>query len=826
MIKLRNHNRYIQYFLILALLSSATISVASAGEGTTTYTVNIGYMDEGPVDLNMIPGIEPMTITKNVDTSNLVITVEVPKTGNFGLNDAMWLYLDYNNDYITDAVIIWFGQPDAWIYAAPVCEDCYSLLPDWMSAQRDGNVFTVTMPKEGPDSPFTGTDFRFYVFVSNDFDIGDDEAIMLLPFPEILDSDPSVDSYLFMEDSLIGGIPENQDPTIDPLDPQDVFEGEQVFFTGWFSDPDSGDVHTASADWGDGVVESLTVFEDGGFGFYTGGHVYGDDGEYTVSVTLADGQGGSISETMLVSVNNLPPAVDLLPVLSVDVNTPLTVSGSATDPGSDDLEFTFNWGDGSPATVLTHLNDGVSSDPYPSPDGVYPFTAEDTVTHTYTLAGEYTLALTVLDDDGLSATVYQTVTVNGLSPVAEFTWAPEPQSEGSPVAFTDASTAGSGMLTSWAWDFGDGATSAEQNPVHVYSDEGAYTVTLSVEDAAAGDTVTHTVNILNAAPAAEAGSDQTGDEGDAFTFTGSAADPGSLDTLTAEWSFGDGATQAGTLTPEHVYGDNGVYTVTLTISDGVATAVDTLTVTVNNVAPTPGEINGPIDPLEISLGVTLEAPFTDPGFLDTHTAEWDWGDGQVTAGTVTETDGQGAASGGHLYGEPGVYTVTLTVTDDDGDSGTSIFQYVVVYDTAEGFVTGGGWIDSPLGAYTLDPTLTGKATFGFVSKYKKGATVPTGNTQFVFHADMLNFHSSDYDWLVIAGEKAKYKGTGAINGLGEYGFMLTATDGDLKDTFDTFRIKIWDKATGEVVYDNQMGESDDSYDATQLSSGNIKVHKK
>lgn len=56
---------------------------------------------------------------------------------------------------------------------------------------------------------------------------------------------------------------------------------------------------------------------------------------------------------------------------------------------------------------------------------------------------------------------------------------------------------------------------------------------------------------------------------------------------------------------------------------------------------------------------------------------------------------------------------------------------------------------SPAGAYAPDSSLTGKASFGFVSKYKKGSSIPTGNTEFQFKAGNLNFHSGVYDWLVI-----------------------------------------------------------------------------
>lgn len=155
------------------------------------------------------------------------------------------------------------------------------------------------------------------------------------------------------------------------------------------------------------------------------------------------------------------------------------------------------------------------------------------------------------------------------------------------------------------------------------------------------------------------------------------------------------------------------------------------------------------------------------------------------------------------------------------------FQSVVTYDPDGGFVTGGGWIWSPAGASTLNPLAEGKATFGFVSKYQKGANVPTGNTEFQFQAGNLNFKSKVYEWLVISGgTKAQYKGSGTINGSGDFGFMLTATDGDKLSTPgpDRFRIRIWVKTSGDIVYDNQIGAGDTA-DPVMSVHGSIVIHE-
>jgi PKD repeat protein len=333
---------------------------------------------------------------------------------------------------------------------------------------------------------------------------------------------------------------------------------------------------------------------------------------------------------------------------------------------------------------------------------------------------------------------------------------------------------------------------------------------------------------INRAPLANAAGPYSGSEGSTVLFDASASSDPDGDSLSYDWDFGDGSPHGTGVNPSHTYADNvaGGYTVTLTVRDagglvGTASAVAIIA----NVAPTVGPIAAPLDPVEVGLPVTATAGFTDPGTLDTHTGTIDWGDGTSSNAVVTETNGSGSASGSHEYAVAGVYTVTLTVTDKDGGTDQSAFEFVVVFDVVAGFVTGGGWIDSPLGAYAANPSFVGKATFGFVSRYHKGATVPSGNLAFNFRIAGLQFHSTSHDWLVVSGSKVRFKGSGTINGAGDFAFLVSAVDGDVSgDEPDTFRIKIWDKDTGIVVYDSDMGRGDGAAATTVLGGGSIVIH--
>ncbi len=258
--------------------------------------------------------------------------------------------------------------------------------------------------------------------------------------------------------------------------------------------------------------------------------------------------------------------------------------------------------------------------------------------------------------------------------------------------------------------------------------------------------------------------------------------------------------------------------VTGTNSQGISTTeAVTFEVVALDVAPTLAAIGADVaataeyDSIAISDSITI-----------------DWGDGSTSSCVA----GDNLCSLVFAYAEPGVYTVTATVGGDPARTVRS--DFVVIYDPSAGFVTGGGWFDSPVGALASDPLSSGRAEFGFVSKYKKGAEVPTGNTAFELVTEDFEFSSTSYQWLVVSGAAAQYQGVGVIEGLtGEYKFKVTVRDADVNENDahvdDAFRIKIWaeDTTGGETVfYDNGLGAGDTDEEAgTQpIGGGSIVIH--
>ncbi len=460
-------------------------------------------------------------------------------------------------------------------------------------------------------------------------------------------------------------------PVVDAGPDATADEGSLFIGAGSFTSAEA-DSWSSLVDYGDGTgLQSLPLNPDHTFDL---AHVYAENGTYTVTVYVAAQGGGMGTDTLVVAVNNVAPTAIALSDQTISEGILVELAGFFSDPGSADTH-TFNW----------HV---VSSNGQVVADGsgeVFQFTPNDN--------GTYTVTLTVTDDDGGSGSSTVVVTVTNVVPTVN-AGADLTVTEGSSVSFggsfSDLSSADTHTFN-WYVVSSNGQPVADgTGPTFGFTpqDNGTYTVTFTVTDDDGGsssDTLVVTVN--NVAPTVNAGPDATGPERSYFSVTGgntlngfgSFSDPGT-DTWTATVDYGDGsgvqsldlyADQTFFLT--HPYADQGVYTVTVTVTDNDGgTHSDTLQVTVTNVAPTLwGQTNQ-----SASRGVVTAfdlGSFSDPGADSPWTVSVNWGDGSDLTTLSTTTLGA-LGTQLHAYASYGTYTVTVQVTDKDGASSTQTFQ--------------------------------------------------------------------------------------------------------------------------------------------------------
>jgi VCBS repeat-containing protein len=769
--------------------TSPTNGALSGDAPNLTYTPNAGFVGSDGFTFS----VSDTEFDSNIATVTIEVNaVEAPN----GPPDAI------GDSYTTDEdMTLTVAAPG--VLANDTDPDGDSLTVILVSEPANG---TVTLNAEGsfeyePNPNFNGSDSFTYQ--------ASDGAVSSVAVVVSITVNPVNDAPVAVDDSYSV----NEDETLD------------VSIPGVLANDLDADGNALAAILVSGTISGSLMLNDNGSFSYTPSSQFSGVDSFTYQAH--DGQNGSNLATVVIMVNpaNDEPVLDSIGDHSIAEGSVLTFEAIGSDADGDALTFS-----------VTGLPAGAAFD---SDSGVFTWEPDDN--------GAFTIAVRVSDSGfpSLSDEEIITITVVNVAPTATFGNTGS-VNEGSTFTLSltesfDPSSVDIDAGLEFAFDCGDGAGFGAYGPLPNLdcptTDEGSRAVWARIRDKDGGvNEYSATVEVAGVAPAALFIAPPAVNEGSGFGLSLSdSADPSSADLAAGfEFAFDCGAGYgsfgaAASVSCEPALDGPGTLTVRGTIKDkdGVEREY-TANVAILNVSPSIGPIVAPLDPQKIGTAIAVSAPFTDPSVTDTHTAVWEWGDGATSAGGVDEASGSGSVSGSHAYPAPGVYTVKLTVTDDDGDSGESIFQYVVIYDPNGGFVTGGGWIDSPVGAYTADPTLSGKANFGFVSKYQKGANVPTGNTEFQFHAGNLNFKSVAYDWLVISGPKAQYKGTGSINGAGEYGFLLTANDGQVSGGggADKFRIKIWDKTSGEVVYDNQLGGSDDQAASQVIGGGSVVIHSK
>jgi len=347
------------------------------------------------------------------------------------------------------------------------------------------------------------------------------------------------------------------------------------------------------------------------------------DGLFNLAIGCRNDDDGSPNRgaIYLVQLNDgTAPVASFTPSRTRGV-APLTVTFADASSG-EITAWLWSLGEGSPSTL-------------PSP------------TRTYAVPGVYDVQLTVRGPKGRDVELRRSLITVLAGPLADFT--AEPTSGLAPlsVAFTDRSE---GQVTGWSWDFGDGSHSVERSPTHVYA-AGTYDVSLKVTGPGGTDTRVRSalVEAVDLAPDARFGADvRAGLAPLTVQFTDL-----STGAVTARtWDFGDGTTGTGSA-PQHVYATPGTYTVGLTAQGPYGSDVETLVDAIVVIDPVP---SAAFSVTPAAGDAPLEVAFQDLSTGDVSARLWTFGDGSSSSARDPQ----------HVYGDPGLYTVSLSVWGPHG----------------------------------------------------------------------------------------------------------------------------------------------------------------
>lgn len=366
-------------------------------------------------------------------------------------------------------------------------------------------------------------------------------------------------------------------------------------------------------------------------------YTYNTPGTYDVSLTVLNADGCSHTQVM-------PSYISIeLPNVDIDANIkrgciPLPVSFTDESTSTDSI-VGWNWdfGDGNTSNQQDPIN-------------------------IYTTPGIYDVTLEVTTLNGCTALdTFPQYIMAGDTPTVEFMGTPLKTCLYFPVSFYDTAAVSGDY---WFWDFGDGGTSLDQNPTYQYGDTGVFNITLIVGHNGCFDTLMKPNYVTIYPPDAR------------FNVYFDCADHYHVDFVNNSlgghlwnWDFGDGAT-ADSINVEHTYASRGDYTVTLVVRDTVGGCSDTTAQTITITDPIAGFTG-----TNLAGCVSHQADFTSTS-TDAYSYQWLFGDGSTGAG-------QDAS---HTYNTPGVYDVTLVITDIHNCTDTFVQpNYVTVYGATAGF---------------------------------------------------------------------------------------------------------------------------------------------
>ena len=379
----------------------------------------------------------------------------------------------------------------------------------------------------------------------------------------------------------------------------------------------SGTFKSRMWDFGDGITGTEAVTT----------HVYAATGSYTVTLTIETGSGcrTTITRTHWVTVESVTAAISPTDPLTVCIGQGLTLTDSSTSAGGGVVERHWDWGDGTTGNAVT-------------------------MTHSFDHSGVFTVTLTVTTAAGCVDSDTLLVNVQGVTAGFEGPTALCYQAGGVTVTFTNT-TAYSGALASWVWDFGGITATTWETATHVYTAPGVYTITLTVsttngctssyertlEIDALTVSITRTPTTMICA-------------GESVLLTDTSTVTGTV--VSRRWDLGDGHVITGNLpSVSHIYDVGGNYIVTLAVTTaGGCTAWVTTTVDIDH-------ITADFDaPHAVCLGSSAHFSDTSVAAGGIVSVEWELGDGSTSTSPVTD----------HIYTAPGVYTVWMTATSGSG----------------------------------------------------------------------------------------------------------------------------------------------------------------
>ena len=472
-----------------------------------------------------------------------------------------------------------------------------------------------------------------------------------------------------------------------------VDEGATAANTGTFSDPGDDTV---------GLSASVGAIVDNGNGTWSWslGTTDGTDDSQTVTITATDSDGVQGTTTFDLVVDNVAPSVaaDSVAVMVNEGDTATNI-GTFGDAGNDTVSLSAAVGS------ITDNGNGTWSWSLGTTDGT-----DDS----------QTVTVTATDSDGTPSSTTFALIVNNVGPAVAADSAMVMVDEGATAVnsgtFSDpgddtiALSASVGTVAdngngTWRWSFetSDGPDDSQLVTIAGTDSDGA------ASHAAFGLAVT------NVAPTLSVAGNQTVDEGATLTITdlGAFTDPAFADpnlgnakafTYSIDWGDGTAPDQGvptidqagstgvltrGSLDGSHIYADDGPYTVSVTVTDDDGHSdTETFRVTVANVTPTLSVVGKQTIAQGVPLSITDLSTFTDPAFADpslgnakTFMYSIDWGDGTAPdtgSATIDQMGGRGVPTAGsidgsHAYADTSEFIVTVTVTDDDGGSGSESF---------------------------------------------------------------------------------------------------------------------------------------------------------